>query len=68
MTTKRTATAVFLAAAGILSLAACGSDDPDSSSTASGSASGAAKRACVMLPDADSSSRWENAMAASRCS
>ena len=42
-----------------LSLAACGSDDTDSGSSASGSAA-AAKRACVMLPDADSSSRWEN--------
>ena len=60
MTTKRTATAVFLAAAGMLSLAACGSDDSGSGSSASGSSAAAAKRACVMLPDADSSSRWEN--------
>ena len=37
MTTKRTATAVFLAAAGMLSLAACGSDDSGSGSSASGS-------------------------------
>src|SRR6476646_5240429 len=60
MTTKKTATAVFLAAAGMLSLAACGSDDSGSGSSASGSSAAAAKRACIMLPDADSSSRWEN--------
>jgi D-xylose transport system substrate-binding protein len=32
----------------------------DSSAPASGGADLAGKRACVMLPDADSSSRWEN--------
>src|SRR4051794_20376286 len=60
MTFKRSAAVVFVAAAGVLSLTACGSDDSGGGSSASGSASAAAKRACVMLPDADSSSRWEN--------
>ena len=59
MTFKRTATVAFVAAAGIITLAGCGSDDSTSGSSGSSSAA-AAKRACVMLPDADSSSRWEN--------
>jgi len=59
MTFKRTAAVAFAAAIGITSLAACGSDD-DTGSGDTGSSSAAAKRACVMLPDADSSSRWEN--------
>src|SRR6478735_514148 len=59
MTFKRTATVAFVAALGMTSLAACGNDDSGSGSTGSGSAA-AAKRACIMLPDADSSSRWEN--------
>jgi len=59
MTFKRTAAVAFAAAIGITSLAACGSDD-DTGSGDTASSSAAAKRACVMLPDADSSSRWEN--------
>src|SRR6476469_2123941 len=59
MTFKRTATVAFVAALGMTSLAACGNDDSGSGSSGSTSAA-AAKRACVMLPDADSSSRWEN--------
>jgi D-xylose transport system substrate-binding protein len=59
MTFKRTATVAFVAAMGMTSLAACGNDDSGSGSSGSASAA-AAKRACVMLPDADSSSRWEN--------
>ena len=61
MTFKRTATVAFVAAAGIITLAGCSSNNSTSGSSASGSASAAAaKRACIMLPDADSSSRWEN--------
>src|SRR3954454_23668123 len=61
MTFKRTATVAFVAAAGIVTLAGCSSNDSGSGSSGSGSASAAAaKRARVMLPDADSSSRWEN--------
>jgi D-xylose transport system substrate-binding protein len=53
--------AAALAAFGLVALAACGSDDSGGSGSGSGdSSSSAAKRACVMLPDADSSSRWEN--------
>ena len=59
MTLKRTVTAAFVVALGLPALAACGGDD--SSSTARvGDDSGGTKRACIMLPDADSSSRWEN--------
>ena len=53
--------AAGLAAFGLLALAACGGDS--GSGTAGGDSSadaGSSKRACVMLPDADSSSRWEN--------
>jgi D-xylose transport system substrate-binding protein len=57
MTLKRTVSAAFVTVLGLYSLAACGGD---SSSGASGDGGSAAKRACVMLPDADSSSRWEN--------
>jgi D-xylose transport system substrate-binding protein len=62
--------AIAVAAAAMVVLGGCSSssDTASSSSTsaaaASGSGSAAAdnsgKRACVMLPDADSSSRWEN--------
>jgi D-xylose transport system substrate-binding protein len=58
---SRRAGAAALAAFGLVALAACGSDDGDSGGSGGGdSASGDAKRACVLLPDADSSSRWEN--------
>lgn len=60
MTFKRTATVAFVAAMGISSLAACSSDDSGGGSTGGSSSAAAAKRACIMLPDADSSSRWEN--------
>src|SRR4051794_2344649 len=54
-----------LAAAGAFAVAACGSDDKSSGGSAS---SGGAKptaaakdqRACVIMPDTDSSSRWPN--------
>jgi D-xylose transport system substrate-binding protein len=55
--------AAALAAFSLVALAACGSDDDGGSGSGSGSgdsASGGDKRACVLLPDADSSSRWEN--------
>jgi D-xylose transport system substrate-binding protein len=54
-----------LAVAGAIAVAACGSDDKSSSGSASSGASQqtAAKkdqRACVIMPDTDSSSRWPN--------
>jgi D-xylose transport system substrate-binding protein len=59
--TSRRGGAAALAAFGLVALAACGSDNSSSSSgSSSGSGGSDAKRACVMLPDADSSSRWEN--------
>src|SRR5215218_3517597 len=60
---SRKAGAAALAAFGLVALAACGSDDGgsgDGGSGDGGSASGDKKTACVLLPDADSSSRWEN--------
>jgi D-xylose transport system substrate-binding protein len=55
--------AAAVAAFGLIALAACGSDDSGSGSSGGSSGSGGsadAKTACVLLPDADSSSRWEN--------
>jgi len=57
------AAAAALAAFGLVTLAACGDDGGSSNTGASGdsgSSGGGDKRACVLLPDADSSSRWEN--------
>jgi D-xylose transport system substrate-binding protein len=48
-----------LAAVGVLALAAC-SNSGGGGDSASGSSGGAEKRACVILPDAASSNRWEN--------
>src|SRR6478735_3784184 len=59
-------TGVLAATAAVTLLAAgCGSSNNSSSSStpaaaASSGAAGGDKTACVMLPDADSSSRWEN--------
>jgi len=56
--------AAALAAFGLVALAACGDDGGDNGASGGGgdggSGGGDAKRACVLLPDADSSSRWEN--------
>ena len=67
MRMKATVTgAIAVAAAAMVVLSGCSSSDTAStSSSAAASGSGSAadtegKRACVMLPDADSSSRWEN--------
>lgn len=53
-----------LAAAGAIAVAACGSDDKSSGSASSGGSQPAAakkdQRACVIMPDTDSSSRWPN--------
>lgn len=57
MKLKKRASAAIMVAVGLSSLVACGSDSSDGDS---GSDAAAAERACVMLPDADSSSRWEN--------
>jgi D-xylose transport system substrate-binding protein len=48
-----------LAAVSVLALAAC-SNSGGGGDSASGSSGGAEKRACVILPDAASSNRWEN--------
>ena len=48
-----------LAAVSLVALAAC-SNDSGGGNSASGSSGGAEKRACVILPDAASSNRWEN--------
>src|SRR4051794_35660439 len=72
MRMKATVTgAIAVAAAAMVVLSGCSSSNTattSSSAVASGSGSAAetgaadaeGKRACVMLPDADSSSRWEN--------
>jgi D-xylose transport system substrate-binding protein len=64
---KRYAGLVAVAAASMLTLSACASGSGGSGSGSSGSASSssgagkaAGKRACVILPDAVSSGRWEN--------
>src|SRR4051794_10471802 len=54
-----------LAAAGAIAVAACGSDDKSSGSASSGgggqqTAAKKDQRACVIMPDTDSSSRWPN--------
>src|SRR6185295_7573173 len=61
--TKRTALAAVLAAGlAVTTLAGCNRDTAAPAGEASGGGSGAAagKRACIILPDAASSSRWEN--------
>ena len=61
--TKRAALAAVLAAGlAVTTLAGCNRDTAAPAGEASGGASGAAagKRACIILPDAASSSRWEN--------
>jgi D-xylose transport system substrate-binding protein len=60
ITTRKPRTLAVIVAAGLAaaSLAGC---NRDSSNTSGGAASGQqAKRACVILPDAASSNRWEN--------
>ena len=56
--TKR-ATLASIAAAGLVAALLAGCNRGDSSNPA-GSTGQAAKRACVLLPDAESSNRWEN--------
>jgi D-xylose transport system substrate-binding protein len=52
---------VAAAAVSVLALAACGSGGSNDNNASGGSGGNAkAQRACVILPDADSSSRWEN--------
>jgi D-xylose transport system substrate-binding protein len=48
--------AIAIAAGAMLAVSGCSAAGP----TADPTAPTAAKRACIMLPDADSSSRWEN--------
>jgi D-xylose transport system substrate-binding protein len=49
-----------LATVSVLVLAACSSNGGGGGNSASGSGGDAQKRACVILPDAASSNRWEN--------
>jgi D-xylose transport system substrate-binding protein len=49
-----------LATVSVLVLAACSSNSGGGGNSASGSGGDAQKRACVILPDAASSNRWEN--------
>jgi D-xylose transport system substrate-binding protein len=60
--TKRAAVAVLMTGLAAVSFAGCNRDTAAPAGEASGAASGAAagKRACIILPDAASSSRWEN--------
>ncbi len=62
--TKKAAVATLMAGLAAVSFAGCNRDTaaPAPAGEASGGASGAAagKRACIILPDAESSNRWEN--------
>jgi len=61
--TKRAAFAVVLAAGlAVTTLAGCNRETaaPAGEASASGAGGAAGKRACIILPDAASSSRWEN--------
>jgi len=60
MMKSRMTGAAALAAVGLVTLTACGDDSSSDSGSGSGSGGSSDKTACVMLPDADSSSRWEN--------
>jgi D-xylose transport system substrate-binding protein len=58
--TKRAPLAAVLAAGLVLTMAGCNRDQATPGGEASGASSGPAKRACIILPDAESSNRWEN--------
>ena len=60
--TRKAAIAAVMAGLAAVSFSGCNRDTAAPAGEASGSASGAAagKRACIILPDAASSSRWEN--------
>ena len=60
--TKRVAVSVLVTGLAVASLAACNRGNGTAGGQASGSAGGglAGKRACIILPDAASSNRWEN--------
>jgi D-xylose transport system substrate-binding protein len=62
MTRRRTLTTTAVSAALVLTMAACGGGDEDSGGSDSGSGSGgeAAGKVGVILPDTQSSVRWEN--------
>jgi D-xylose transport system substrate-binding protein len=66
MTVSRFTGVAVLAAAGAFAVAACGGDDNGGGSASSGGSGGGTKtaaknqRACVIMPDTDSSSRWPN--------
>ena len=57
---KRATVAVALTAAVVTALTGCNRGSDNSSSGGGTTGTKAAKRACVILPDAASSSRWEN--------
>jgi D-xylose transport system substrate-binding protein len=60
--TKKAAVATLMAGLAAVSFTGCNRDTAAPAGEASGGASGAAagKRACIILPDAASSNRWEN--------
>ena len=58
--TKRSAFAAVAVAGLVLTMAGCNRDQATPGGEASGASSGPAKRACIILPDAESSNRWEN--------
>ena len=58
--TNRAPLAAVLAAGLVLTMAGCNRDQATPGGEASGASSGPAKRACIILPDAESSNRWEN--------
>ena len=60
--TRKAAVAMLMAGLAAVSFSGCNRDTAAPAGEASGAASGAAagKRACIILPDAESSNRWEN--------
>ena len=58
--TNRAPLAAVMAAGLVLTMAGCNRDQATPSGEASGATSGPAQRACIILPDAESSNRWEN--------
>ena len=56
--TNRAPLAAVLAAGLVLTMAGCNRDQATPGGEASGASSGPAQRACIVLPDAESSNRW----------
>ena len=60
LTKRATVAAVISAGLAMTTLVACNRDQATPGGEAGGASSGPAKRACIILPDAESSNRWEN--------